>query len=147
MVESKRTQKHSMMGMFGLDPNKLDFDYEKHFPEHDFLQVYDDDYQPPGANRRPRPVRDGILFCVYRLQKFYLIAYSNDIRFWPEQKLAILYFEIEIINLNFKLNFIFFSSLPTVSDIIALKVVPGQNGPSAQGATKQEALHCHPHHH
>ena len=64
MVESKRTQKHSMMGMFGLDPNKLDFDYEKHFPQHDFLQVYDDDYQPPGANRRPRPVR-GKSFLSY----------------------------------------------------------------------------------
>ena len=64
MVESKRTQKHSMMGMFGLNPNKLDFDYEKHFPEHDFLQVYDDDYQPPGANRRPRPVRDRVFYFV-----------------------------------------------------------------------------------
>merc|ERR1719188_2582731 len=61
MVESKRTQKHSMMGMFGLNPNKLDFDYEKHFPEHDFLQVYDDDYHPPGANRRPRPSQTSLL--------------------------------------------------------------------------------------
>ena len=85
MVESKRTQKHSMMGMFGLDPNKLDFDYEKHFPEHDFLQVYDDDYQPPGANRRPRPVRDRIFYFVP-------LVCRNEFN-WIE-------FEIEILNLN-----------------------------------------------
>ena len=35
MIESERHRNHSMMGMFGLDPNKLDFDYEKHFPEQD----------------------------------------------------------------------------------------------------------------
>ena len=61
MVESERTRHHSMMGMFGLDPNKLDFDYEKHFPEHDFLQVHGDDNLPPGANGRPRPVRAAYL--------------------------------------------------------------------------------------
>ena len=35
IVQSERVRNHSMMGMFGLDPNKLDFDYERHFPEHE----------------------------------------------------------------------------------------------------------------
>ena len=60
MIESERKRHHSMMGMLGYDPNKLDFDYEKHFPEHDFdfLQVHD---EYPGANHRPRPVRAAFL--------------------------------------------------------------------------------------
>ena len=76
MVESERTRHHSMMGMLGLDPNKLDFDYEKHFPEHDFLQVHDDNYLPPGANSRPRPVRaDFLTFKYLKFKKSYQLHY------------------------------------------------------------------------
>ena len=59
MIESERTRHDAMMGMLGLDPNKLDFDYEKHFPEHN-LPPIEEDIIPPGANRQPRPVRDAL---------------------------------------------------------------------------------------
>ena len=83
MVESERTRHHSMMGMFGHRPNKLDFDYEKHFPEHDFLQVHDDNYLPPGANSRPRPVRATFFnFQISEVQKsfqsHYFLGIFND---------------------------------------------------------------------
>ena len=57
MVESERNRIHSMMGMFGLDPNKLDFDYEKHFTEHDLPPSFEEVNLPPRAYRMPRPVR------------------------------------------------------------------------------------------
>ena len=56
MIESERTRHDTMMAMLGLDPNKLDFDYEKHFPEHN-LPPIEEDIIPTGANRQPRPVR------------------------------------------------------------------------------------------
>ena len=59
MIESERTRHDAMMGMLGLDPNKLDFDYEKHFPEHN-LPPIEEDIIPPGANHQPRPVRDAL---------------------------------------------------------------------------------------
>ena len=70
IVQSERVRNHSMMGMFGLDPNKLDFDYERHFPEHEFIStlpevshdldravVHDLLHLPHEANLdKPRPV-------------------------------------------------------------------------------------------
>ena len=55
MEESERTRHDAMMGMLGLDPNKLDYDYEKHFPEHD-LPAIEEDIVLPFANSKPRPV-------------------------------------------------------------------------------------------
>ena len=59
MIQSERTRHNSMMGMLGLDPNKLEFDYEKHFPEHDLppdLPIIEEDSIPSGVNLKPRPV-------------------------------------------------------------------------------------------
>ena len=56
MIESERTRHYTMKGMLGLDPNRLELDYEKNFPEHD-LPPIEEDIIPPGVNRQPRPVR------------------------------------------------------------------------------------------
>ena len=67
MVATERKRHHSMMGMLGLDANRLDFDYERHFPEHDLpndvLKVHDEDFLPPGVDSRPRPV-SGVIFRI-----------------------------------------------------------------------------------
>ena len=61
IVQSERVRNHSMMGMFGHDPNKLDFDYERHFPEHEYVSTLEMPHDtldlPPEANfDKPRPV-------------------------------------------------------------------------------------------
>ena len=64
MIQSERTRRNSMMGMLGLDPNKLEFDYEKHFPEHYLppdLPIIEEDSIPSGVNLKPRPVRRALI--------------------------------------------------------------------------------------
>ena len=64
MIQSERTRHNSMMGMLGLDPNKLEFDYEKHFPEHELppdLPIIEEDSIPSGVNLKPRPVRNSLI--------------------------------------------------------------------------------------
>ena len=64
MIQSERKRRKSMMGMLGLDPNKLEFDYEKHFPEHDLppdLPIIEEDSIPSGVNLKSRPVRSALI--------------------------------------------------------------------------------------
>jgi len=64
MIQSERKRRNSMMGMLGLDPNKLEFDYEKHFPEHELppdLPMIEEDSIPSGVNLKPRPSQSSLL--------------------------------------------------------------------------------------